>query len=77
MRILKDFKIPNFKFPKFKMNDIGNIEELDLKEEPTKEIIKKNSKGYTPSQYKDIKEIFERSTTLYKDNVCILYKKDH
>ena len=77
MRILKDFKIPNLKFPKFKMNDIGNIQELDLKNVSTKETTKKTSKGYTPSEFKDIKEIFERATTLYKDNVCILYKKDH
>lgn len=77
MRILKDFKIPNFKFPKFKMNDIGDIEELDMKSVSTKETIKKDSKGYIPTEYKDIKEIFERSTTLYKDNPCILYKKDH
>lgn len=77
MRILKDFKIPNFKFPKLKMNDIGNIEELDLKHVSTKETKKRNSKGYTPTEYKDIKEIFERSTTIYKDNTCILYKKDH
>ena len=72
MRILKDFKIPNFKFPRFKMNDIGNIEELDLKKEPTKENVKKDSKGYTPNEYKDIKEIFEKSTTKYKDNVFLL-----
>jgi len=77
MRILKDFKVPNFKFPKFKMNDIGNIQELDLKKVVTKEPSKKDSKGYIPSEYRDIKEIFENSTTKYKDNVCILYKKDH
>ena len=77
MRILKDFKIPDFKFPKFKMNDIGNIEELDIKNEISKETAKKDYKKYIPTTYKDIKEIFERSTTMYKDNTFILYKKDH
>ena len=28
MRILKDFKVPNFKFPKIKMKNIENIEEV-------------------------------------------------
>ena len=41
MRILRDIKIPDFKFPKFKMNDIGNIEELDVKKSSTKEKYKK------------------------------------
>ena len=35
MRILKDFKMPNLKFPKFKMNDIGNIQDLDLTKIPS------------------------------------------
>ena len=30
MRILKDFKIPNFKFDKIKMKDVENIEEVKL-----------------------------------------------
>ncbi len=80
MRILKDFKIPNFKFPKFKMDNLSDIDELDVKNTDTqvqKEHMKKNSKGYVPTEYKDIKEIFERSTTLYKDRPFILYKKDH
>lgn len=28
MRILRDFKIPNFKFKKIEMKDVENIEEL-------------------------------------------------
>ena len=31
MRGLRDFKVPNFKFPKFKMKDISEIEEIDMK----------------------------------------------
>ena len=30
MRILKDFKIPNFKFPKLKMKELSEIEELKV-----------------------------------------------
>ncbi len=80
MRILKDFKIPNFKFPKFKMNELSNIDELDVKnweEQNQKESIKKNAKEYEPTNYTDIKEIFERSTNIFKDRPCIIYKKDH
>lgn len=82
MRILKDFKVPNFKFPKFKMNELSNIDELDMKNldeqnKMQKESLKKNSKGYIPTEYTDIKEIFERSTTIFKDRPCIVYKKEH
>lgn len=82
MRILKDFKIPNFKFPKFKMNELSEIDELDVKNyadqtQNSKDTIKKTSKGYVPTEYTDIKEIFERSTTVFKDSPCILYKKEH
>ena len=31
MRILKDFKIPNFKLKKIEMNDIPDIEKLIMK----------------------------------------------
>ena len=30
MRILKDFKMPKIKLPKFKMNNMGDLEELNL-----------------------------------------------
>ena len=30
MRILKDFKIPNFKFKKIQMNDIQEINNVDV-----------------------------------------------
>ena len=31
MRGLRDFKVPDFKFPKFKMKDISEIEEMNIK----------------------------------------------
>ena len=30
MRILKDFKIPNFKFPKFHMKEVSEIDEVNV-----------------------------------------------
>ena len=50
MRILKEFKIPDFKFPKFKMDGLSNIEEMKIdyesiqKEHENKG--KKNAKSY-------------------------------
>lgn len=73
MRILKDFTIPNLKIPKFKMPGILNIEELKVENE-TKE---KNDKKIETSRYDTIQEVFNASTTKYKDNVCILEKFDH
>lgn len=76
-RILK--KIPNFKLPKYKMRDMEDIEELNI--EYTPEVIeslkKKNSKTgecYPGTEYKTVKEIFLRSTELFKDRPFILEK---
>lgn len=33
MRGLRDFKVPDFKFPKFKMRDISEIEEMNMSNE--------------------------------------------
>ena len=32
MRILKEFKVPNFKFPKLKMEEISEIDETNIEE---------------------------------------------
>lgn len=77
MRILKDFNIPDFKFPKLKMKNVENIDEVKVdyealakkqKEEKGKE------KCYEQSHYKTIKEIFIRSREKFADDVCILEK---
>ena len=78
MRILKDFKIPDFKFPKFKMKGLSDIEEMKVdyesikKEHETKN--KKNSKTYQATDYKTIKEVFQKSTTEFAENTFILEK---
>ena len=78
MRILKDFKVPDFKFPKFKMKGLSDIEEMKVdydsikKEQESKG--KKNNKNYEITNYKTIKEVFEKSTTKYAENTIILEK---
>lgn len=78
MRILKDFKVPDFKFPKFKMKGLSDIEEMNVdydsikKEHEAKS--KKNNKNYEVTDYKTIKEVFEKSTTKYAENTFILEK---
>ncbi len=78
MRILKDFKIPNLKFPKFKMNGLSDIDELNVdydsikKEQKNKN--KKNSQIYERTNYKTIKEVFEKATTEFAENTFILEK---
>ena len=36
MRILKDFKIPNFKFPKLKMDNLSKIDNVEVNYEDVK-----------------------------------------
>ena len=78
MRILKDFNIPDFKFPKFKMDGLSNIEEMNVDYESIQNQqegkTKKNSKIYEITNYKTVKEIFQNSTTKYADNTFILEK---
>lgn len=78
MRILKDFKVPNFKFPKFKMKEISEIDEVKVDYEAIKKAEenknKKEVKNYEQTHYKTIKEIFERSIKEYAELPCILEK---
>ncbi len=78
MRILKDFKVPNFKFPKIKMKNIENIEEVQVDYEKIKKeqegIQKGKNKNYEKTNYETIKEIFYRSREKYANEICILEK---
>ncbi len=77
-RILK--KIPNFKLPKFKMKEFEEIEELKkLYTAEDLDRMKERLPGkhghhecYPGTDYKTIKEIFDRSTTIYADKEFIL-----
>lgn len=78
MRILKDFKIPNFKFPKFKMEGIEKIDEMNVEYDPNKQVeVKKDKRNYEPTTYKTVKEIFNRSTGLFADRPFIVEKFNH
>lgn len=80
MRILKDFKIPNFKFKKIKMNDIPEMEDVKVDYEKVKESEEKKNKkyqSYPATSYKTIKEIYNRSMKEYADLPLILQKPNH
>lgn len=77
MRILKDFKMPKIKLPKFKMNNLGDLEDLNLEyiknsQERVKEM--KDFEIYEPMTYRTVKEIFQNAITEHKDRVAILEK---
>ena len=76
MRILKEFKIPDFKFPKFKMKEISEIDEMNVDYEKVKQVQenKKDYKNYEPTKYKTIKEVFLESTKKYANETFILEK---
>ena len=73
---LTDLKIPNFKFPKIRMKGIENIPEVNIDyDKLSKEgNVKKDKKQYKPTEYKTIKEVFERSIDVYKNKEFILEK---
>ena len=48
MRILKDFKIPDFKFKKIEMNDIPNVEDVKVDYSKVMEAQEKKSKKHQP-----------------------------
>jgi len=75
MREIK-IKIPDFKFPKLRMKGIENIPEVNIDYEKINEEgeIKKDKKQYKPTEYKTIKEIFERSIEIYANKEFILEK---
>ena len=78
-RLLK--KIPNFRLPKFHMKEIGDLEELKL-EYTTEDFLRLQEKMlakrtrqqefYPGTDYKTVKEIFDRSTQLHADRDFIL-----
>ena len=69
-------KIPDFKFPKLKMKGIENIPEVNIDYDKINKEgeVKKDKKQYKPTEYKTIKEIFERSTEIYSNKEFILEK---
>ena len=78
MRGLRDFKGPDFKFPKFKMKDISEIEEMNINydEIEKNKDKKKDKKEFVATNYNSIKEIFEHSIKTYANKEFILEKFD-
>lgn len=77
MRILRDFNIPDFKFPKLKMKNVENIDEVKVDYEALKKAQNKEkgkNKNYEQTNYKTIKEIFIRSREKFADDTFILEK---
>ena len=78
-----NFKIPNMKFKKIKMDGDEIMKEIDvekLKKEAEKnefKPIKKRNEPYDHPNYKTVKEFFYKSSEKYADNPCILEKPDH
>ena len=69
-------KIPDFKFPKLKMKGIENIPEVNIDYDKINKDgeVKRDKKQYKPTEYKTIKEIFERSIEIYANKEFILEK---
>lgn len=79
MRILKDFKIPNFKFPKFHMKELSEIDEMKIDYEQVKKAEemqnkKKTRKNYEGTSFNTVKEIFIKSSKEYADRTFLLEK---
>lgn len=75
MRILRDFKVPNFKFKKIKMKDVENIEEVKVDyEELKKNTSKEKNKTYIKTNYQTIKEVFDKVRVEYAHKPFILEK---
>ena len=77
MRILPEFKIPNLKFPKFKMDNIDDINEMKVDYEKinqNKGKLPKDKSKYVKTNYKTVKEIFDRSTKIFAEHVFITEK---
>ena len=78
MRILKDLKIPDFKFPKFKMKGLSEIEEMKVDYDTIKKAeemqTKRRNKNYEQTSYKTVRDIFDTSTKKFLDKVFILEK---
>ena len=80
MRIIRDFKIPNFKFNKIEMNNIPNVEDVKVDYTKVKEAEEKKNKKHQPypaTEYKTVKEIFIHSMQNYADETLVLQKPNH
>lgn len=80
MRGLRDFKVPDFKFPKLKMKDIPEIDEVKVDYEALQRAQenqkKREAKNYDATSYATIQEVFYKSIKTYGSKDFILEKFD-
>ncbi|MCI9040063.1 MAG: long-chain fatty acid--CoA ligase [Clostridia bacterium] len=80
MRGLRDFKVPDFKFPKLKMKDIPEIDEVKVDYEALQRAQenqkKREAKNYDATSYATIQEVFYKSIKTYGNKDFILEKFD-
>ena len=78
MRILKDFKVPDFKFPKFNMKEVTEIGEVKVDYDKVKKAEesnkRKNKQNYEGTHFTNVKEIFINSSKEYTDRTFLLEK---
>ncbi len=73
---LRDFKMPELKFSKMKINIPEEIDHADINKGGNKEN-KKRTKPYDRTHYKTVKEFFFKSAKEYAERPCILEKPNH
>ena len=73
---LRNFKIPNFKFKKMKMN-LEELEKIDYEKLEKKDHKKRTTPYEDKTNYKTVKEFFTRSVEKYPNESCILEKPNH
>lgn len=80
MRGLRDFKVPDFKFPKLKMKDIPEIDEVKVDYEALQRAQenqkKREAKNYDATSYATIQEVFYKSIKTYGNKDFVLEKFD-
>ncbi len=80
MRGLRDFKVPDFKFPKLKMKGLDKIDEVKVDYEAVQKAQenqkKKEIQYYTPTNYETIQEVFYKSIQEYSKRPLVLEKYD-
>jgi len=77
--MITNFKLPNFKFGKIKMDTVEGLENVKIDYEKLQKdnLKKKRTEPYPTTNYKTVKEFFYESLEKYPDEDCILEKPDH
>lgn len=74
---LRDFKMPEIKFKKMKMNMEDELTNIDYEKMEKRNIKKRNTPYEDRTHYKTVKEFFLRSVEKYPNEPCILEKPNH